>query len=287
MGTPIPVMKTPARQLFEAVEPIHTAVYSHPQALAGYPELGLTSYWMGFLASRAAALGPVGPRVVTAAFYGFAPAMVAQHVPACWDLATPAAILAVRTRLAAEALAGPAAASGLDIEAVAKELVAAVGRLSFEGRTLAAAHASLPVPDEPLAAVWWGATVLREHRGDGHVAALLTYGISPLEGHVLRVAAGEITQEVLAPRRGWTDSEWSAARLGLFARSLMTEDGLLTDDGAMLRSVLEHTTDTAAGPGWWALGGGDASNDVITRLAALAAQISPAPWATSHPAPEK
>ena len=266
-------MKAPARRLWEAVEPLHAAMYFHPGAGAAFRSIGLKGFWMGYFASRAAALGPVGPQVVTAAFYGFAPAMVARAVPDCWSRATTAEVLALRYRLAAEALAAPATRFAAEVPPLADELVVAAGRLSFEGRILGAAHAALPVPDEPLLRLWWACTVLREHRGDGHVAALLAHGISPVEAHVLKVAAGEATQAALEPARGWSGDEWAAARLGLFARSLLTEDGRLTDDGALLRSVIEHTTDIAAEPGWWALGGGDASDDVVDRLAALSAVL--------------
>ena len=260
----------PARLLWWAIEPLHAAVYFHPGAREAYRAIGLKGFWMGYFASRAAALGPVGPHVVTAAFYGFAPGMVARAVPDCWARATPTEVLAVRHRLAADALAAPAAAFTGDLPALADELVEAAGRISFEGRVLAAAHAGLPVPDEPILRLWWACTVLREHRGDGHVAALLAYGISPVEAHVLKVAAGEATEAALQPARGWTEEEWASARLGLFARSLLTEDGGLTEDGSTLRSVVEHVTDTAAEAEWWALGGGDASQSVVQRLSALA-----------------
>lgn len=265
--------KAPARRLWEAVEPLHAAVYFHPGASAAFKSIGLKGFWMGYFASRAAALGPVGPQVVTAAFYGFAPAMVARAVPECWRRAAPADVLELRYRLAAEALAAPASHFATEIPDLAEELLAAVGRLSFEGRVLAAAHAELPVPDEPLLRLWWACTVLREHRGDGHVAALLASGLSPIEAHVVKVAAGEATQSGLEPARGWSGYEWASARLGLFARSLLTEDGQLTEDGTLLRSVVEHVTDVAAEPGWWALGGGAASDEVVERLAALSAVL--------------
>jgi hypothetical protein len=263
------VTAAPARRLWGAVEPLHAAVYFHPEASSAYKVVGLKGFWMGYFASRAAALGPVGAEVVTAAFYGFAPGMVARAVPDCWARATVADILAVRHRLAADALAVPATRSGLDIPALADDLVAAVGRLSFEGRVLAGAHVALPIPDEPVLRLWWACTVLREHRGDGHVAALLAHGISPVEAHVLKVAAGEASEAALRPFRGWGEDEWQAARLGLFARSLLTEAGELTDDGSMMRLLVEHVTDVAAEPGWWALGGGDASEEVLGRLRAL------------------
>jgi len=265
------VTTQPARRLWEVVEPIHAVVYFSAAASTTYKAIGLKGWWMGYFASRAAALGPVGPQVVTAAFHGFAPAVVAQAVPDCWARASPADVLAARSRLAADALADPVARCGLDVGSLAADLVTAVGRLSFEGRVLAAAHASLPVPDDPLLALWWACTVLREHRGDGHVAALVAHGISPVEAHVLKVAVSEASQDALRPYRGWTEEEWSSARLGLLARSLLTEDGRLSEEGAILCSVLEHVTDTAAEPGWWALGGGDASAAAIDQLAALAA----------------
>ena len=125
----------PARRLWGAVE---------PEASSAYKAIGLKGFWMGYFASRAAALGPVGSEVVTAAFHGFAPAMVARAVPDCWARAAPADVLAVRQRLAVDALAAPATRSGVEVPALADDLVAAVSRLTFEGRVLAAAHAALP-----------------------------------------------------------------------------------------------------------------------------------------------
>jgi hypothetical protein len=266
-------VSSPARRLWQAVEPLHAAVYFHPEASPAYKAIGLRGFWMGYFASRAAALGPVGPDVVTATFYGFAPSMVAKAVPDCWARASVEDILAVRHRLAADALGAPAASIDLDVPSLADALVTAVERLTFEGRALAAAHRDLPVPDDPLLRLWWACTVLREHRGDGHVAALLAHGISPVEAHVLKVAGGEASEAALRPFRGWTEDEWESGRLGLFARSLLTEDGRLTEDGIMLRSVVEHVTDSTAEPGWWALGGGDASTEVVERLAALSAAV--------------
>jgi hypothetical protein len=82
-----------------------------------------------------------------------------------------------------------------------------IGELDCAGRVLAAANAALPAPDDALARLWQAATVLREHRGDGHFAALVTAGIDGCEALVLRCAL-DLRREDVQPARGWTDEQW-------------------------------------------------------------------------------
>lgn len=190
-----------ARRAWLGVEAVHAVVYFAPEARDAFAALGLKGFWMGYFASRAAPLGPVPASVVEATFFGFSPNMV-RH----------AAELA---RSAVEA--------------------ADVG-----GRPLCAAHRALPWPGSPLLDLWHAATVLREHRGDGHVAALVAEGFDGLEAHVLQAVAGGIGRDVLQPNRGWTDDEWSAAEKRLRVR------GVLDDRGRAAKAAVEERTDLAA-----------------------------------------
>jgi hypothetical protein len=192
---------------------------------------------MGYFASRAAALGPVAAAPVVAMFHGFAPSMVARALPAAWSLAAPAEVVDVRQNLAVLALRRAGVAG--EASRTTGPLVAA---LAFPGRPLAAAHAALPRPDDPLRALWWDCTVLRELRGDGHVAALVTHGLDGCEANVLMHGLG-LVPERQQQVRGWTDAEWAAAAERLQRRGLLDAQGIATEDGRALRAAIEDVTD--------------------------------------------
>lgn len=231
-------------------EPVHAVAHFAPEARQAYEAAGLRGYWRGYFAGRAAPLGPVGAAPVVALFFNFAPAMVARALPDVWRRATPAETLAARLAGAADTLARLTAGipSGA-IEAAADLLTEAVGRLDPAGRALGAANAALPVPREPLARLWQAATTLREHRGDGHVAALVAAGLGGCEPLVWR-AARDLGREVLQPNRGWSDGEWDAATARLVERGWLDERGTPTPVGVAAYARIEESTDDAAAAAW-------------------------------------
>jgi hypothetical protein len=219
----------------------------------------------------------VGPEVVAAAFYVFEPAMVARALPDAWARATPAAVLAARADLADATLrrALGDTAGGPEVAAAADLAVALARAAPLAGRTLAAAHAGVPVPDrDPLRRLWWAATVLREHRGDGHVAALLTAGLGPCEALVLAAAGGgygEGGAELLRTSRQWSEGDWAAAADRLTARSLLTADGRPTDRGRATYADVEATTDRLAAEAYRPE---VAADDDLDRLATALAPLA-------------
>ncbi|MBG0562933.1 SCO6745 family protein [Actinoplanes aureus] len=264
--------ESPYRLAWRVTEPLHAMVYFVPEAAERYAGCGLDAR-AGYFASRGAAFGPVGPAVVTATFYNFNPALVARVLPAAWEKTTPAAMVAARldaadaalTRgLGAEVLAGPEVA-----EAAELARTAALAATQWpQGRPLFAAHAELTWPEQPHLVLFHAQMLLREFRGDGHVAALLAAGVSGLEAVVLHVASGEIDERFLRPSRGWSREAWAAATEDLRARGLLAEDGL-TDAGRGLRADLEATTDRLAEPAYRALG-----EEGCLRLASLTRPLS-------------
>jgi hypothetical protein len=127
--------------------------------------------------------------------------------------------------------------------------------LTPEGRPLYAGHADLPWPEEPLLGLWHGATLLREHRGDGHIAALLHAGLSGLEALITHTATGRgFTEPAARATRGWSDEEWAAGCAALSARGLLDDAGL-TEDGQSLRAHIEVQTDALSADPWLLLGG--------------------------------
>lgn len=243
-----------ARRCWAALDLIHTVFYFAPEPTEAYRELGLVGRG-GYFASRSAPMGAVPSPVVVATFYVFSPSLVDHFLPAAWERTTPAAVLEARYRSIGQALHrlldGVAVDSDLD-EAVGLARTACAG-LTAPGRPLYAAHSALPWPDDPLLALWHGATLLREHRGDGHVAALLLSGIDPVEAIVTGgLASG--TTDFMKATRGWTEQEWAAGEERLRARGLLDADGGLSATGMALRAEVEARTDAAALEGWRHLG---------------------------------
>ena len=263
-----------ARRLWRLGEPVHAIIYFHPASDA-WAAAGLRGFWRGYFATRAAPLGAVGSGPVTATFYNFHPAMVAKALPEVWTMASPEQALAARLAGANAALRdalGPHA-DAADIAATAEVLRGAVEGLPMVGRALFAANVALPWPESPLLALWHGLTLLREHRGDGHNAALLATGIDGCAAHVLAAAAGGAPRDVTQPARGWTDDDWTVATAALAERGLVDADGRATDAGRELHAGIEHRTDELAIAPWVHLDD-DALEVVTTTVARLAGRVA-------------
>lgn len=243
-------MTTTARRLWQWLEPVHALVYFSPHSREQAAALGLRGYWMGYFAFRAAPLGPVGPAVVTSVFYGFHRSRVERALPDAWSYASAEQALAARAAAVDAALAE---AGGWPLAEAADLAWRAALAADTAGRPLAAANQALPRPAGDRVALWQALTILREHRGDGHNAVLVTRGIAPAGAHLLKAAAGEADGEVLRSGRGIPVAEWEAARDGLVGRGLLDESGL-TDRGRAEREAIEAATDAAAGQPWAALG---------------------------------
>ncbi|GAA1389812.1 SCO6745 family protein [Catellatospora chokoriensis] len=245
------------RQMWQVLEPVHAAIYYAPQANEEAAALGYDteSRWPSYFAWRSAPLGAAGPELVAATYYSFSPAMIRTYVPAIWETATADKVLAARLRavdrtlraLLPDFVDSPEAAEAAALARRAAEAAVTAGR------PLAAANADLPWPDEPHLVLWQAASVLREHRGDGHLAALLTAGLDPCEALVSFAAVGAAPVEVFASR-GWTADEWRAAQERLTARGWLDADGHATDAGQAGRDEVERRTDELAAGPWRALG---------------------------------
>jgi hypothetical protein len=261
-----------ARKAWRTLEPYHGLVYFAPEATAAYEALGITGF-DGYFASRAAPMGPVPAEVVMATFYNFHPGAVHHAIPAAWSIAAPEAIVAARLQ-GADAALHRILGGDLDVDAAAA--AAALARRAAAacdpaGRPLFAGHASLDWPDTPPLALWHAVTLLREFRGDGHVACLVDAGIDGCEALVLHAATGEVPAQVLQQSRQWSDEEWHAAVERLAERGLVTGDGTSTEAGRALRDRVEARTDELALAPWRALG-----EDAVDELRALVRPMSKA-----------
>ncbi|MDQ0988957.1 hypothetical protein [Streptomyces sp. V3I7] len=246
-----------SRMLWERYEPVHDLIYFTPEARQATDELGLRGYWMGYFAMRAAPLGAASPAVVTSSFYTFHPDQVARALPDAWDRAAPADVLLARERAmdaAMTRLFGKDTVTSPEVAEAADLAWEAAQAADTVGRVLGAANQALPRPDQPHVRLWQALTTLREHRGDGHFAVLVSHGLGPVAAMVLKAASGESDAAFLREIRQWDLSAWQAAEAELLDRGWLGEDGKLTPLGEDGRAAVEGQTDTAAELPWTALG---------------------------------
>ncbi|HEY7946825.1 MAG TPA: hypothetical protein VID75_04055 [Acidimicrobiales bacterium] len=272
MGNPMT-----ARRMWRVFDPLHAVTYFAPECDEEFRACGLRGFWMGYFAGRGAPMGAVEPAVVTATFYNFAPKMAARALPDAWGFASPAKVLEARLvgvdralgRIFGSDRSSPEVVEAADIARRAAESVTVVGR------PLAAGNAALPWPSDPLLALWQATTVLREHRGDGHVAALVDAGLDGCQAHISFVATGAVSRPVLQPARGWSDDEWEAAERALVERGWVEagDAGKLTPFGVAARQQIEDATDRMAMEPWDRIGD-EATNRLKSLLKPMASRIA-------------
>jgi hypothetical protein len=235
------------RRCHNVVNPLHSVLYFSPDYTGELSRLGVEDGSAAYFAGRGAAFGRVGAGVVTASFYNFNPELIARCLPAVWDTVSPQEVLAARLRAAdttLRRLLGDEAVESKEMAEAAALALRATEACSRGGRPLYSAHADLPVPQAPHLALWHGATLLREHRGDGHVMALVGAGLDPVEALVSHTATGRgMAAGWVRATRGWTPQDWSAAQDRLRERGLLDAEGGLTAAGTELREAVEDETD--------------------------------------------
>jgi hypothetical protein len=250
------VTLTLARRAWTLFEPIHAIVYFAPEASKHYKAAGLRGGWMGYFASRSAPMGAVTAGVVTAVFHGFQPAMVARAIPDAWHYSSPEGALKARTAIADSALRRlwSDQVESADVAQAASAAIAVAQSLRGGGRPLFTATAALEEPEAAHLKLWHACTLLREHRFDGHVAALTVHGLDGLESLVTAVAAGSgMDPATMRSFRGWTEEEWDQGGERLRSRGILDAAGALTAEGRALRTGVEEMTDRLAGDVWAAM----------------------------------
>ena len=247
-----------ARKTWRTLEPYHGAIYFVPEAAEEYRAVGVDDRMSGYFASRSAAMGPVPASVVIATFFNFDPGLVRRSMDGIWDTVTPQAMIDARLgaadrmirRIAPDSIGNPDIVEAADMARKA----AMVACMRTEGRPLFAGHASLPWPEEPHLVLWHAQALLREYRGDGHIAALTVEGLSGCESLVTHAAAGDVTAGVLQATRQRTGDDWLAAEERLRSIGWLDPDYGLTDLGAERRAWIEQRTDELASAPYDAIG---------------------------------
>ncbi len=262
-----------ARQCKSALEAPHAMIYFAPEAEQEFTALGLERGRMAYFAGRSAPMGPVGAGVVAATFYNFNPRAVATDIPRAWSITAPEAVVDARFRAAESALRrmlGDEVADSGEVDEAADLAAEATRACDPAGKPLFAAHADLPWPEGTVLRLWHALTLLREFRGDAHIAALQTAGLTGLQALLLQTATGEGLNEAASKAtRGWSDEEWQQARRELCEQGLVDADGGLTEQGSQLREQVEAATDAQSMQPWIHLGSAK-----VERLAAHGATLS-------------
>ena len=267
-----------ARRMFELIEPIGALPYNTHEPNDTMFALGFSNFWDTYFAGRAAPLGLVPAEVVDALFYSFAPGEVAGHIPKVWRTTTPEAAFAARQqgcvnalrRILRERVDSPAFARATEL------LIKAATSASYEGRPMYAALRAMPIPDDVAARCFHAAALLREHRGDGHVAALMSEGIGRSEAHALLALAMDMPAEKFGRLHHLPAAQIAAVLDGMRSRGLIGADGWLSEQGRAVKQRIEELTDDLAARPYESL---DASElaELTSLLEPLAALLLAAP----------
>ena len=267
-------MNSIARRMFELVEPIGVIPYSADEPNEAMFALGFTNYWDTYFAGRAAPLGLAPAQVVDALFYNFAPGEVARHIPKVWRTTTPEAAIAARQlgctkalrRILGDRVDSPAFARCADL------LIKAATSAPCEGRPMYAGLRAIPIPDDVVGRLFHAASLLREHRGDGHIAALMIEGVGGLEAHVLLALDMDMPAAKFGRIHHLPATQLDAVIDGMRSRGLIGDDGWLSDQGhGVKRRVEELTDDLAAKP--YEILERDELDELIAALEPLATRL--------------
>ncbi|HWF20987.1 MAG TPA: hypothetical protein VG226_02475 [Acidimicrobiales bacterium] len=243
-----------ARKTWRTVEPLHGMIYFVPEAAEAYAALGITGT-NGYFASRAAPMGAVSAEVVISTFFNFKPDLVHAAIPGAWEIAAPEDLVRARLRAVDRAYRRLLGDDVVDSDAMARaaelaQTLAEDASTRVEGRPLCAGHARLSWPEEPHLALWHAQSILREFRGDGHIALLVTHDLSGIDALITHGADGEVPLGLLRSTRGWSDQEWAAAVGSLRQRGWLTagsgDETTFTEWGAAQRAEIEAETDRLA-----------------------------------------
>ena len=225
--------------MWQNLEHLHAVTYFAPECRDAPQALGLSGFWAGYFACRAAPMGAVPAGAVEATFFNFHPARVRKAIPGAWAIVAPEQLVRSRAEAAAAALRRLVP----DAEGLARDITPLLARCvqsaDGAGRVLFSCNRELAGPDDPVEMLWQLTTTLREHRGDGHVALLTSEGLDGCEAHVLSAATAGAPGELYRSSRGWSEQEWAEATDRLVHRELLDPVGAPTERGTMLRQDIE------------------------------------------------
>jgi len=251
-------LSTGARALAGAIEPFAGQVYFSPECHEAYAALGFGGSpgrfgdvaapdGSAYFCSRGSVMGQVPGEVVAAAFGVFNPEVVIPLVAQGWTHTDAATICATRTEGAVGQLQRILGEKPDGVDRANELLARAVEPLRPEGKPLYAGQASLGLPGSPLADAWRRADMLREYRGDAHIAAWTTAGLDATEIGLLTELYWGMSMRRYIRTRAWSDADLDAAEARLVERGLV-DGGAFTDQGRAEREAIERATDRQCRP---------------------------------------
>lgn len=268
---------SPARRLRDAIEPVATICFWSEPAYDAYAAAGL-DFLGGYVWGRASAMGEPEGTLVASSFGVFEPGLVAGLYDAARQSCSLADVRAAKQSGAVTALRHVLGA--VDVEPVVAVLHRAAGAADPTGRPFHAGLTARPWPEDPLGRLWHAATILREHRGDGHLAACVAAGLTGLQANLLTEARVGWEPLSYTATRGWPAEAMAAGTASLTERGLLA-DGSLTEAGTRLRDQIEETTDRLVQPVVDAVG--TDLDDVVARLDEWSHRITEAGWFPPDP----
>lgn len=243
--TPDPVARArPARRLRDVSEPIAMhGVWSRTvnERLAG---LGL-NFLTGYVWGRAASMGEPTDRLVVSAFAVFEPSLICGLYEEGRGHCSRMEVLRAREAGTVESLRG--VLGDADVTPVVAALRRGVEAADEVGRPLFSGLRSLGWPHEPLGQLWRACELIREHRGDSHVAACISAGLGPVAMNVLTELWVGMPIRSYTATRAWSP-EVMDATVGRLEADGLVADGTLTDPGRRLRDRIEEQTDAMEQP---------------------------------------
>jgi hypothetical protein len=262
------------RVLRNVCEPIGANVYFAPEAHERYRALGLANYGSAYFCSRSASMGVLSGMTVASAFGVFNPTVVSAAVEAGWAKTDRDTLLRARYDGAVASLRrliGEPDSKTLSraIELLRRGLAVA----QHAGHPIYSGLLSLPFPDDPMGQLWRCCDMVREHRGDSHVAVWAKALVEPIEIQLMSELQMGIPLKTYSATRGWSPQQMDDALDGMRAKGWMTGDKF-SPEGQALRDRIEADTDAMETPIVDAIGGDfDELIDILRPWAAAIVKV--------------
>ncbi|MFC5065103.1 SCO6745 family protein [Actinomycetospora atypica] len=234
--------ETPARRLRDAIEPVAMVHVHSEEAREQYEAIGLDRF-TGYVLGRAGTLGLPPTPLVLATFGVFEPDMLSGVYEGGLTTATVPDVLAAKQAGALRCLHRVLGEPGRDVEEVVTVLRGGLDGAPSIGKPLFAGLSALDWPGDAWGRLWHATNLLREFRGDAHLAALVAHGIGALESNLLTEALVGIDLRRYTRTRSWPEAAIDAAVDDLVDRALLARDGTLTTRGAAVRHDIEDATE--------------------------------------------
>jgi hypothetical protein len=199
---------------------------------------------------------------------------VARHIPKVWRTTTTESAITARQSGCAAALRRILGdrVDTPEFARVTELLIKAATSAPVDGRPMYAALRAIPIPDDMVVRFFHAASLLREHRGDGHIAALMIENVGGLESHVLFALYLDMPAEKFGRIHHLPATQLAAVIDGMSDRDLIGAHGWLTEQGRAVKERVESLTDDLAAQPYESLEPGEL-HELMATLEPLASLL--------------